>query len=170
MLNIIARNTIGFIVLVLLQVLILNNVQFSGYINPMLYVLFLLLLPFDVSKSLLLILAFILGLAIDMFTNTMGMHAAASVFLGLMRPFILKFIEPRGGYEHEAFPSIKEFGLTWYLSYAGILVLLHHFALFFIEVFKFGEFLSTFYRVVLSTIFTLVLIVISQYLLYGNRK
>ncbi|MBL4658075.1 MAG: rod shape-determining protein MreD [Flavobacteriales bacterium] len=170
MLGIIARNSVGFIALVLLQVLILNNVQFSGYINPMLYVLFLLLLPFETSKPFLLILAFILGLTIDMFTNTMGMHAAACVFMALLRPFILKYIEPRGGYEHEAFPSIQEFGLAWYLSYAGILVVFHHLALFYIEVFRFGEFLSTFYRVVLSSIFTLILIVISQYLIFGNRK
>lgn len=170
MLNIIARNIVGFIVLVLLQVLVLNNIQFSGYINPMLYVLFLLLLPFEISKPFLLILAFVLGLTIDMFTNTMGMHAAASVFMGLLRPFILKYIEPRGGYDHESSPSIKEFGITWYLSYAGILVLLHHIVLFYIEVFKFDEFLSTLYRVVLSAIFTLILIVISQYLIFGNKK
>jgi len=170
MLNIIFRNIVSFIVLVLFQVLILNNIQFSGYINPMLYVLFLLLLPFETSKSFLLILAFILGLSIDMFTNTMGMHAAACVFLALARPFILKYIEPRGGYEHDAFPAINQFGFAWYISYAGILVVLHHLVLFYIEVFRFSEFLTTFYRVILSSCFTLLLIVISQYLIFGNRK
>jgi len=170
MLNIILRNTVSFIVLVLVQILILNNIRFSGFINPMLYVLFLLLLPFETSKSFLLILAFILGLSIDMFTNTMGMHAAASVFLALARPFILKYIEPRGGYEHESFPSIKEFGFTWYLSYAGILVVLHHLVLFYIEVFNFSEFLATFYRVILSSCFTLLLIILAQYLIFGNKK
>ncbi|MBL4752637.1 MAG: rod shape-determining protein MreD [Flavobacteriales bacterium] len=170
MLGIIIKNTISFIALVLLQVLVLNNVQFSGYINPMLYVLFLLLLPFETSKSFLLILGFIVGLSIDMFTNTMGMHASACVFLCLVRPFILKYIEPRGGYEHEAFPSIREMGLAWYLSYAGILVLMHHLVLFYVEVFRFSELLTTFYRVILSACFSLMLIIICQYLIFGNRK
>ena len=170
MLNIVFKNTISFLAFVLLQVLILNNVQFNGYLNPMLYVLFLLLLPFEISKSFLLILGFVIGLSIDMFTNTMGMHAAACVFLCLSRPFILKYIEPRGGYEHDAFPSIKEMGLVWYLSYAGILILLHHLVLFYIEVFRFSEFLTTFYRVILSALFTLILIIIVQYLIFGNKK
>jgi len=170
MLNVIFRNIVGFIALVLLQVFVLNNIQFSGYINPMLYILFLLLLPFEISKSLLLVLGFVTGLSIDMFTNTMGMHAAACVFLCLSRPFILKYIEPRGGYEHEAFPSIKEMGLAWYLSYAGILVVLHHLVLFYIEVFRFSELLTTFYRVILSSCFTLLLVIICQYLIFGKRK
>ena len=170
MLNIIFKNTGSFIALVLLQVLVLNNIQFNGYINPMLYILFLLLLPFETSKSFLLILGFIIGISIDMFTNTMGMHAAACVFLCLARSFILNYIEPRGGYEHDAFPSIKEMGLTWYLSYAGILVVLHHLVLFYIEVFRFSELLSTFYRVMLSSCFTLMLILICQYLLFGTKK
>ena len=170
MLNIIFKNSVYFTVLVLFQVLVLNNVQFSGFVNPMLYVLFLLLLPFEISRSFLLILGFVIGLSVDMFANTMGMHAAACVFLCLCRPFILKYIEPRGGYEHDSFPSIKEMGLAWYLSYAGILVVLHHLVLFNVEVFRFSELLSTFYRIILSSCFTLLLIILSQYLIFGNRK
>ncbi|MFH1320402.1 MAG: rod shape-determining protein MreD [Bacteroidota bacterium] len=170
MVNYISRNTLRFIFLVLFQVLILNNIQFIGYINPYFYVLFILLLPFETPKWLLLVLAFVLGLSIDMFSNTMGMHAAASVFMAFCRPYLLHYIAPRGGYEFESKPTIPHLGLNWYLSYSGILVLLHHLVLFYIEVFHLSEFFSTFYRVVISFCLTMILIIISQYLLYGKKK
>jgi len=168
--NYIGKNTLRFLFLVLFQILILNNIQFSGYINPYLYVLFILMLPFETPKWMLIILAFVLGLSIDMFSNTMGMHAAAAVFLAFCRPYLLAYIAPRGGYEFESQPTIVHMGLSWYLSYAGILVLLHHIALFYIEVFRLSEFFSTLYRVVLSSCFTILLIIISQYLVYRNKK
>lgn len=170
MANYIGKNILRFIFLVLFQVLILNNIQFSGYINPYLYVLFILLLPFETPKWMLIILAFLLGLFIDMFSNTMGMHAAASVFLAFCRPYLLTYIAPRGGYGYESQPTIVNMGLNWYLSYAGILVLLHHIALFYIEVFRLSEFFSTLYRVVLSSCFTILLLIISQYLIYVKKR
>ena len=170
MANYIGKNILRFLFLVLFQVLILNNIQFSGYINPYLYVLFILMLPFETPKWMLIISAFLLGLTIDMFTNTMGMHAAASVFMAFCRPYLLAYIAPRGGYEYESQPTIGHLGLNWYLSYAGILVLLHHIVLFYIEVFRLSEFFSTLYRVVLSSIFTILLLIISQYLIYGKKK
>lgn len=168
--NYIGKNVLRFFFLILFQVLILNNIQFTGYINPYLYVLFILMLPFETPKWILLILAFLLGLSIDMFSNTMGMHAAASVFLAFCRPYLLVYIAPRGGYEYESQPTIGHLGLNWYLSYSGILVLLHHIALFYIEVFRLSEFFSTLYRVVLSSCFTILLLIISQYLMYGKKK
>ncbi|HIA37503.1 MAG TPA: rod shape-determining protein MreD [Flavobacteriales bacterium] len=170
MINILFSNLLRFVLLVLFQVLILNNIQFAGYLNPFLYVLFILMFPFDIPKPLLLIVAFITGLFIDMFSNTMGMHASACVFLGFIRPYILRYIEPRGGYEHDATPSIKDMGLTWYLSYAGVLVFLHHLLLFYLEIFRLSEFFSTLYRVVLSSCFSMLLILLSQYLIFGKRK
>jgi len=170
MINIIFLNIIRFVLLVLFQVLILNNIQFAGYLNPFLYVLFILMFPFDIPKPFLLIVSFITGLSIDMFSNTMGMHASACVFLGFLRPYILRYIEPRGGYEHDATPSIKDMGLAWYFSYAGLLVFLHHLMLFYLEIFRLSEFFSTLNRVVLSSCFSMLLILLSQYLIFGKRK
>lgn len=158
-----------FVVLTAVQVVLLNNVQLSGFINPYLYVLFVLLLPVKFSRFFTLLLAFISGVTIDMFTNTMGMHAAATVFMAFMRPYVLHFFAPRDGYESDAVPNIRDFGLQWFLVYTSVLVLLHHFVLFYLEVFRFSEFLSTFIRMFFSTIATLVLIVISQYL-FGKTK
>ena len=86
------RNVIRFIFLVLFQVLILNNIQLSGYINPYFYVYFILLLPFETPRWVLLISAFILGFAIDAFTNTPGLNTAACVFMAFIRHFVIRAI------------------------------------------------------------------------------
>jgi len=163
MIKLFPRYLITFIVLVFLQVFILNNIQFSGFINPYIYVLFILILPFETPKWLLLVVAFALGITIDLFSSTLGMHSAATVFMAFARPYVLKVISPRDGYESETLPQLRFYGVNWFLKYSVILILLHHFFLFYIEVFRFSGFFTTFIRVVLSSIFTIVLVLISQY-------
>lgn len=153
-----------FLALVLVQVLVLNQVQLGSFINPFLYVYFLLILPVQTPRLLLLPLAFLLGLSIDMFQNTPGMHASASLFLVYMRPKWLGILAPREGYETDAEPSIHRFGLAWFITYAVVLVFMHHFILFFLEIFRFTEILSTLYRILLSSGVTLLLIIMLQYL------
>jgi len=155
---------IRFLVLMAVQVVVLNNVQFSGYINPFVYIMFIMMLPVRIPKSLLLLIAFLTGLVVDMFSNTMGMHAAACVFMAYTRPSLLQLMAPRDGYEAESSPSIKQLGFTWFLIYASALTIIHHLMLFYIEVFRFSEFFSTLLRVVLSSIATVTTILISQYL------
>lgn len=166
----IIRIILRFFVLVLVQVLILNNIQLGGYVNPYMYVLFILLLPMETPKSLLLLLAFVLGLTIDMFTNTMGMHAGACVFMAYCRPYVTKVISPRDGYDMDTTPTIQNLGLNWFSTYSIILVLLHHFVLFYLEVFRLHEFFSTFFRIIFSSILTVSLILLSQYLFYKTRS
>ena len=158
------QHTGNFIGLVLLQVLILNNIEFSGYINPYLYVLFILALPFETPNWVLLVLAFIMGFTIDLFSNTLGMNTFATVLMAFTRPYLLKVIAPREGYEIGTRPGAKFFGFEWFIKYSLILVLVHHFSLFYIEAFKWQLFFSTFLRVILSTIFTMILIVLTQIL------
>ncbi len=169
MLNAIIRNIIRFIILVLVQVLIINNIELGRFINPFIYVLFIIILPFETPKWLLLISAFILGITIDMFSDTAGMHAAASVLMAYVRPGVLKLFSPREGYEIGTDPTIQYLGVPWFLSYSGILILLHHFVLFYIEIFRMSEFFSTFLRVIISSVFTLLLVVTSQYLFYRKK-
>ena len=159
-----SRHIINFIFLILFQVLILNNIQISGYINPYLYVLFIILLPFETPKWMLLITGFMLGLSIDIFSNSMGMHAFATVLIAFLRPYIIKYIAPREGYDTGTQPNLNFFGADWFIKYAIILILIHHFALFFMEAFKFQQFFATLLRVILSSIFTLLLVVLSQLL------
>ena len=166
------KYTIIFILLVLTQGLILNNIEMGGYINPYLYVLLILLLPFEMPAWVGLLVAFVLGISIDVFTSTLGIHTSATLFMAFSRKYVLKLIAPRGGYEFGAEPQIQYMGLTWFLIYAGILVVLHHTFLFFIESFTFSQFFSTLGRVLLSSIFTILLICITQLFSYksGKRK
>jgi len=164
--EIIPRNISRFIVLVLIQVLILNNIEFSGYINPFLYVLFILLLPFETPAWLLLVSGFVLGLTVDLFMNTPGLHAAATVLMAFVRPFVLRIFAPRDGYEPGTYPRIFYYGVSWFFKYSALLILIHHFFLFYLEVFRFTDFFSTFFRVILSSVFSIILVVLSQFVMF----
>lgn len=153
---------IRFIFLVLLQVVLLNNIQLSGYINPYLYILFILLLPVHMSGIALLSMAFILGLVVDIFSNTPGMHAASTVLMAYVRSTWLTMIAPRDGYETDAVPGISNFSISWFLLYSSMLIFIHHLALFYIEVFRMSNFFQTFLRVVSSSISTLLLVMLSM--------
>lgn len=166
MIKVFPRNVFRFIFLILLQVWVLNNIQFSGFINPYLYILFILLLPFQTPGWLVLVLSFTMGISVDMFTDTLGMHASASVFMGFLRSFVLQSIAPRDGYETGTFPRIHYYGFVWFLKYSLLLVFLHHLFLFSIEAFNFGHFHLIMVRTILSTLFTSILILLSQYIIF----
>jgi len=166
MIEVIPRYIMRFFVIVLLQVFIFNNIEISGFINPYIYILFILLLPFETPASIVLLLAFLLGLSVDIFAETIGMHTAATVFIAFLRPFVLKFFAPHDGYESGSLPRISYFGLPWFLKYTTILVFCHHMVLFYIEMFRMQDFFFTFFRVILSTVFTVTFITLSQYFVF----
>ena len=169
MINIIFKNIFRFLILVAIQVLILNNIQYSGFVVPFLYVLFILMLPFQTPVWAVLILSFLLGATVDILSDTIGLNIAASVLMGFLRYYVLKVLSPREGYEPGAQPSLKFFGISWFLRYSVPLVLAHHFFLFYLETFSFSEFFSTFFRVIVSTIFTIGLILLSQYIVNKGK-
>ncbi len=164
--NQILKNTLRFVVLVFIQVTILNNIQISGFINPYVYVLFILLLPFETSNWALLLLSFFLGLSVDIFSSTLGMHASASVFMAYLRPYILNFLSVRDGYEQGTRPGVFHYGFAWFFKYCLVLVLAHHTFLFFIEVFSFSNLSETIIRIIFSAFFTLTLLMTSQFLMF----
>lgn len=168
MINSIFRFGLFFILLILLQVLILNNIQFSGYINPYVYIMFILLLPVEIPSWLLLILSFATGLIIDFFSGSPGMHSSATVLAGFVRPYILRVISPRDGYEPNADPSMLTYGFTWFLSYTFLIVLIHHTALFYLEVFRFADFFRTLLRVLLSSLFSITFILLVEFYRKGK--
>lgn len=146
---------IHFIVLVLLQVLILNNIQISNYFNPFIYILFILILPIDLNKSLLLLLGFIMGITIDIFSDTLGLHASACVFLAYIRPHILNSITTKDDNEPGVSPGISINGALWFVKYIILTTLVHHLFLFMVEVFSFSNFADTMIRVFSSTLISL---------------
>jgi rod shape-determining protein MreD len=151
------QNIVRFIALVLIQVLVLNNVQFLGFINPYIYVLFIILLPVKTPRWLSLILAFVLGLTIDMFTNTLGLHAFASVLVTFLRNPIIKIFTTNEDNINFT-PSFNTFGIVPYIKYVFIIILIHHFTLYYMEIFSFTNFWITAYRAALSSLITISII------------
>ena len=177
MINQIAKYLVYFMALVMIQVLVLNNVQFSGYINPYIYILFILVLPFETPGWLLLLLAFMLGVSIDIFPqgiagwgNTLGTHTMATVLAAFLRPTVLGWLNPRDEYEKGTSPGSGDYGIRWFILYAVLLTGIHHFVLFFIEDFSLRLFFHTFTRFILSWIFTLFLVLIWEGFRYSPRK
>ena len=152
----------------LLQVLLFNNIQFSGYVNPYVYIMFILLLPVEIPSWLLLLLSFATGLIIDIFSGSPGMHTSATVLAGFVRPYVLRIVSPRDGYEPGSDPSMIIYGLRWFFSYALLMVVIHHTTLFYIEVFRFADFFRTMMRVILSTMFSMTFILLIEFYRRGK--
>jgi len=159
-------NFIRFVLLAFLQILLFNHINFLGYINPYIYILFILLYPLSGNKSLLILLSFLLGLSIDIFSDSGGIHAAASVFIAYIRPWILKFSFGIS-YEYNMV-KINKVPLTERLTYIISMVLLHHFVLFLLEIFSFSHILLLVKSTLFSGIFSTVLILCT--LLLFSRK
>ena len=170
MTSLILKNTGRFVFLVLFQVLILNHIQFSGFINPLFYIYFILLLPYNTPRWAMLSSAFLLGLSIDLFVNTPGLNAAASVLIAFARPFVIRSISTGTEYEVGDAPSLKNQGIKWFGYYSLILVLVHHTALFYLEIFRFTGFFYTLFRVLVSSAFTLLLVFLAEFLFYHREK
>ncbi len=156
-----------FIVLVLVQVLFLNQVQFSGFVNPYLYVLFIMLLPLKSPRYVVLVGAFLLGLSVDIFSNTLGIHAFASVFISYLRPIVIRIITNREE-DMSDYPGLKQNRFIWFLSYTALMVIIHHTVLFYVEVFSFANFFGTLYRAFLSSLFSIFVIVLSQFIVFRD--
>jgi len=167
MIRILIKYIVMFVVLVLVQVLIFNQVQFSGFFNPYVYILFIILLPLSTPRYAVLILGFILGLVIDIFSNSLGVHSAATVFIAYLRPVIIRLISNRED-DKSDYPGLHQNKLIWFVSYVVIMVVLHHLLLFYLEVYTFANFFNTLYRVILSSVFTIIIIVLSQFLVFRD--
>ncbi|MBE0679045.1 MAG: rod shape-determining protein MreD [Bacteroidales bacterium] len=162
--NSVLRYTGTFLILIVLQVLIFNNIEFSGYVNPYIYVMFILILPVAIPSWILLVLAFLTGLVIDLFSGTIGVHAFATVMAGYARPWVLSLNITAEASEPETSPSSYRNGLRWFLIYVVTVVMIHHLALFFIEIFSFRNFFLTLLRVLLSTAATTFFIVLFDFI------
>ena len=162
--NDIILNIVRFLVLVFLQVLILNNINLLGYINPYLYIFFILMYPLDGNKGLLIFLSFLLGLSIDIFEDSGGVHAAA--FIAYIRPVVLKY-SFGVSYEYNSV-KIKKADPMERLTYIASLVFMHHFVMFSLEIFSFKHILLLLKSTLFSGLFTIVVIVCTMILF--NRK
>ncbi len=163
-------NLLRFIVLVFMQVFLLKNITLYNISTPYLYILFILLLPFEIPNVLLFALSFILGLTIDAFYDTPGLHAASCVLLAFVRILFISITVQKEGFDNEPEPTLSVMGFRWFLTYSVTLTLFHHFFLFNLEVFRFSEIPYTLGRFFMSSIFTVFLMLLSGFLFYRIKE
>jgi len=169
MIRIFIVNLLRFAILVFLQVFLLKNFTLYNLSTPYPYILFILLLPFQTPNIVLFVLSFVIGITIDAFYDTPGLHAAACTLLAFARILFISVTVQKDGFDNEPDPTLDAMGFRWFFIYALILTLIHHFFLFNLEVFRISEIQYTFTRFVLSSVFTVFLMLISG-LLFFRRK
>ncbi|PTQ99220.1 rod shape-determining protein MreD [Mucilaginibacter yixingensis] len=163
-------NVLRFVALAALQAFLLKNVVLYNLSVPYPYILFILLLPFETPNVLLFLLAFVMGITIDAFYDTPGLHAAACVLLAFVRIQFIGITVQKDGFDNEPEPTLSVMGFRWFFTYALVLTLIHHFFLFNLEVFRFSEIQYTLTRFILSSVFTVFLMLISGLLFFRKRE
>jgi hypothetical protein len=166
------KNIIRFALFILVQVFVLNRVPpLHQFIEPYLYFLFILWLPFSISRLFLLIISFAFGLTLDYFTSSPGLHAAPCVLIAFIRPFILSVLIPQETTEQSyAEPGIKSMGWAPYFLYVALLTFIHHFYLVLIEWLQFGNFIYFIGKVLATTAVSLLLIFVTEMLFFRKGK
>jgi len=145
----------------IIQIFILNNVRFLGYVNPYIYILFIFLLPVRFPRWMSLLLGFVTGILIDMFSNTPGLHAFSTVLIAFLRnPVINMFTSIEEGANPT--PSFHSFGVAPFVSISSVLVLIHHATLFMLEVFGFNNFGDTLLRILINSLITILIMLAVQ--------
>jgi rod shape-determining protein MreD len=163
------RQTVLFILLVLLQVWLFNKIHIGGFAMPLPYIYFIIKLPVEMNRNMVLLLSALLGLTIDLFMFTLGLNMLATVTAGFSRSYFLKLFAPRNIFESFS-PSYADFGKTMFRRYAGMITLLHQLVLFTAESFTLLDPVSLILHVTGSFLLTIVLINTFEGIQYGQIK
>ena len=158
------KHIVRFLFFILIQVFVLNQVELGFGVQLMVYPLFIFLLPVELSIFPLLALSFLLGISIDSMSNTYGLHTSALLTFAYARPFIFKLFAPRDGYDTLLRPNIFEMGRKWFLKTFGLLLVIHHFWFFLLEMFKLNELLFVLQKVAISIPASFLVCILLQYL------
>jgi rod shape-determining protein MreD len=166
------KNIIRFVLFILIQVFVLNKIPpLHRFITPYLYYLYILWLPFNMSRMSLMLVAFIYGLVLDYFTHSPGLHAAACTLIAYVRPFVINLlISQEGADKNYSSPSITSMGWAPYGTYVLVLTLFHHTYLIFLEWVTIGSFWYFLGKVVGTTGISLLLILLTELLFFRKEK
>ncbi len=132
-------NSIRFIFLVLVQVLVFNQLNFFGYINPMVYILFLYWFPIKENRTVFILISFFLGLCVDIFSDSLALNAAATVTIAYLRPFLMRFVFGIN-YEFQSF-KLNNSTKAQQITFLALLIVIHHFTFYLLEIFSLGNIL-----------------------------
>ncbi|MDD4395668.1 MAG: hypothetical protein PHQ33_07270 [Bacteroidales bacterium] len=169
--NTVQRIVFRFILFLLLQILICNHIHLFGFLNPNIYLLALLMLPFNVNRSVQYLIAFATGFCVDIFQMTFGIHAAAALCLIFIRPYIVDAMnvgKKKVDKMEIPVPGLKD--LKWLVAYTLILVSIHQFMVTMLEVFTFERFWFTAIVIVVNALFTTLLLLCVQYIFFHYKK
>lgn len=160
------KHIVLFIVFLLVQVLILKRVDLSvgnfDYIHLLFYPVFILTLPVSLPRQLVILLGFLLGISVDLFYDSPGVHASALLALSYSRGLVLRALEPQGGYKTKYTPGIKDFDLGWFFIYSSVLMAIYCVIYFFMEAFSFKSLLDIILNSIFSFIFSMILVILHQ--------
>ena len=161
-------NIIRFVLLVLVQVLVFNRLNFFGYINPMVYILFLYWYPIKEHRAAFIGLSFLLGLCVDFFSDTMAIHAASTVTIAYLRPAIMRFVFGVN-YEFQSF-KLSNSTKAQQFTFLALLVLVHHLIFFSLEIFSIVNFVLIAKKVLTNGIASLILCLLFGSLFSVNKE
>lgn len=168
--NEILKHIYRFVILVVMQTLIFNQLEVGFGIQFMVYPLFIILLPFETGIVYLLLIAFAMGMAIDSISNTFGLHTSSLLVVAYLRPVIFKMFAPREGYDNLKEGNIYEMGGRWFIYVFGSILLIHHLWFFTLEIFKFQDILFILQKTLFSLPITFLLCLLLQALFVSKPK
>lgn len=163
-------NFVLILILGLIQIFFLKNLALFGVGFVFIYLLGILMLPIAMRPTTLLFIAFSLGFLLDLFYETIGMHAAAATFLAFVRPFWLRAISPTGGYVETENPSLSEMGIGWYLTYALPMIFAYSVVFFLADQWGNGGLWAVLNKSFFSSLFTCLLVILVQLLFFKRRR
>ncbi|MBP6731524.1 MAG: hypothetical protein KA149_05665 [Chitinophagales bacterium] len=157
------------VLLLLAQILIFSNINFSSFVNPYIFPLFILLMPFETPRWLLMVIGFGAGLALDVFLGSIGMHAAACLLIAYLRPFLINVITPKGT-EFEISPNVYAQGVTWFIVYLGATMFVYLTFYFLLEAATFLNFFLLLVKIFLSVLVSVIFMLIFLFLFSAKKK
>ena len=166
----ILQHIVRFVFILILQVLVLNQLEIGFGIQILIYPLFIFLLPVELGVFPLMFIAFGMGLAIDSMSDTYGLHTSSLLAFAYFRPAILKVFAPRDGYDALLETNIHNMGAGWFIKTFGLLLVIHHFWFFLLELFKINEIFLVLQKTLISGTVSFLICILLQYLFIRNRK
>lgn len=166
----ILKHIVRWVLLIFLQISIFNNIELFGLLNPFVYIFSVLMLPLGTPRSLLMLIGFFTGWTVDIFSNTGGLHAAATTLLAFVRPWWVGVTVPRTNYDELQNIRIKDIEFGQFVTYAALLTAIHHLSLYWGESLAWADFGLIAGKTLVNSIFTLLLVVAFRYFDFSQGK
>jgi len=157
-------------VFILIQVLLLNNIYFLNYINPLVYIILIITLPKETEKWFILIFGFIIGILLDLFEGNIGLNASSLVFISFLKPYLQKFIIPKNSVDEKDKLNLQNLGIKTFSLFALTIIFAHNLFLFLLEHFTNTSILLLLVKILLSTLVTYIIILILQLFTFKNNE